>query len=121
MNQLVFKHSSRRVLRKGLNHEVGVVGWRDEMSIGVTDRIVTGWQWQMWLAGDISIGWDRALRSSAGCRRRRQVGGESGTLDAWIARATEVADGLDIAEDLFDELAYSLADCVARLIGGAQV
>jgi hypothetical protein len=38
-----------------------------------------------------------------------------------IVRATEVADRLDPAEDLLDPLAHSLADCVARPIGGAQV
>src|ERR1700687_4194229 len=50
-----------------------------------------------------------------------EVGGETGPLDAPIARATEVTDRVDPAENLLDPLAYSLADCVARSSGGAHV
>ena len=90
------------------------------MSIGVTDRGVTG------LAVADVARW--RLDSSAGtelCDPQQvvggadQVGGETGPLDAPIARATEVADRLDPAEDLLDPLAHSLARCVARPIGGA--
>ena len=87
------------------------------MSIGVTDRVVTG------LAVADVARW--RLDSSAGTELSDpqqvvggadQVGGETGPFDAPIARATEVADGLDPAEDLFDPLAHALADCVARPI-----
>ena len=80
---------------KGLNHELGLVGWRDEVSIGVTDRVVTG------LAVADVARW--RLDSSAGtelCDPQQvvggadQVGGETGPFDAPIARATEVADVL---------------------------
>src|SRR5258708_6208331 len=95
---------------------------RRQVSIEVPGRVVTG----LAVAGRAC--W--RLDSSAGtelCDPQElvggadQVGGESGPLDAAIARATEVADRLDPAEDLFDPLAHSLADRVARPTGGAQV
>jgi hypothetical protein len=72
----------------------------------------------------------RLFDSSAGtelCDPEEVVGGadqisrESGPLHAPIARATEVADRLDPAEDFLDPLAHSLAHRVSRPTGGAQV
>ena len=92
------------------------------MSIGVTDRVITGLavadvaRWRLDSSTGTELGDPQQVVGGAD-----QVGGETGPLDAPIARATEVADRLDPAEDLLDPLAYSLADCVARPIGGAQV
>ena len=92
------------------------------MSIEVAGRVVTG------LAVADAARW--RLDSSAGTElcdpqevvgRADQVGGETGPLDAPIARAPEVADRLDPAEDLLDPLAHALAHRVARPTGGAQV
>ena len=100
--------------------------WLGLMTVGsedwVTGRVVSG------RASASAARW--RLDSSAGtelCDPQQvvsgadQVGGETGSLDAPIARAPEVADRLDPAEDLFDPLAHSLAHRVSRPIGGAMV
>src|ERR1019366_5547678 len=92
------------------------------VSIEVASRVVTG------LAVASAARW--RLDSSAGTELRDpqqvvggadQVGGETGPLEASIARAAEVPDRLDPAEDLLDPLAHSLANCVSRPTGGAMV
>src|SRR5271157_3619705 len=50
-----------------------------------------------------------------------QVGGEAGPLEAPIARAAEVPDRLDPAEDLLDPLADALAHRVSGPTSGAMV
>src|ERR1019366_4223919 len=50
-----------------------------------------------------------------------QIGGETGPLEASIARAAEVPDRLYPAEDLLDPLAHSLAHRVSRPTGTAMV
>jgi hypothetical protein len=83
----------------------------------VADRVVTGLtlagtaRWQL----DSSVGTELSDPEQV-VGGADQVSGETGgTLDAPIARATEVADRPDRAENLLDPLAHSLAHRVARV------
>jgi len=92
------------------------------VSIEGTERVVRGWAFAD-AAGsqfDSSAG-TKLCDSQQVVSGADQVGGESGTFDAPIAVAPEVADRLDPAEDLLDPLARSLTDRVSRPIGGTQV
>src|SRR5579864_539238 len=75
----------------------------------------------MWLAGDSIPAGTELCDPQQVVGGADQVGGETGPFDAPIARATEVADRLDPAENLLDPLAHALTHHVARPIGGAQV
>ena len=92
------------------------------MSIGVTDRVVTGLavvavaRCQLDSSAGTELSDPQQVVGSAD-----QIVGETGPLDGPIARAAEVADRLDPAKDLLHPLAHSLAQRGARPTGGAMV
>lgn len=73
-------------------------------------------RWQLYSSAGTELRDSKQVVSGAD-----QVGGEGGPLYASIARAAEVPDRLDPAEDLLDPLAHSLAERVSRPTGGAMV
>src|ERR1700676_5296395 len=83
-----------------------------------------------WLAeASAAVWWSRAScggRAESGDAEQvvggsHQIGMQLGALEAAIASTAQAAHGLHPAEDLFDPLAYPLADRVADMTRGAAV